>query len=287
MILWKIKGVKIRINIVLMLLALIYAWMGFLAEILLVFSAVLLHEMAHAITAFTLGIKIAEIEIWPFGGQAVVDDFTALDPLREICLAFAGPFCSLALAAGIYYLGLFSLSGWRSLFININLYLGFFNLLPALPLDGGRILQAVLSVKFGYRKAVTWTAALGKILGIGMVGSSIYLILSQYWGVNILLVGIFLIWAAHREGKLMGYAFMRFLVRKKKELSTAGFLPSRQLVSTQSTAVKDVLATVSPGNYLIVLMVDSEYRIIGMRSESELIDLLLEKGPHAKLNDSK
>lgn len=285
MVLWKIRGVRIRINLLLIVMALLYAWLGFLKEMLLVFSGVLLHEMAHFITAASLGIKITEITIWPFGGQALVDDFTALNPQKEVFTALSGPLSSLAVAASIYFFDLFSENYWKSMFFNINLCLGLFNLLPALPLDGGRVLQSVLSERIGYRKAARWTALLGKALGIGMMGSGAYYIKNGYEGVNILAVGVFLVWAAFREERLLGYAFMRFLVRKKKELSEAGFLPARQLVGMPAALLKDVLAAASPANYLVVLLVDADDRIVAMKSEAELIELLLEKGPQSRLRD--
>ena len=189
------------------------------------------------------------------------------------------------MAASIYFFDLFAANSWQTLFMNINLCLGAFNLLPALPLDGGRVLQAILSGWVGIRKAVKWTALLGKVLGLGMAASGVYFTITRLAGVNVLLVGIFLVWAAHREEKLLGYAFMRFLVRKKKELSESGFLPTRPLVGTAATAIKDILATASPASYLIVLLIDEDNRVAAIKSEVELINLLLEKGPHCRLSD--
>lgn len=285
MLLGKIGGVRFRINLLFLLLGLLYTWMGFLREILLVFSAVFLHELAHLLTAYMLGIKIQEIVIWPFGGQARVEDFTALEPEKEILLALSGPLLSFSLA-GIFYFGdWFANEQWRSLFVNINLLLGAFNSIPALPLDGGHVLQALLAGRIGYRRSNLWVSIFGQFIGVAMIAYGIYLTLTRYTGINILLVGVFLIWAAYRERKLLGYAFMRFLIRKKKELADNGFLPARQLVGTPSTLIKDLLKTVGPSNYLIVLVVDEQNQVVAMKSEAELTDVLLERGPYTILQD--
>lgn len=281
----KIAGVKIRLNLLLLLLGLLYASLGLVREILLVFSAVLLHELAHLLTAYLLNIHIKEIELWPFGGQAQLEDYLALEPEKEILLALSGPLFSLSLAGASYYFAGFFSEPWRTMSFHTNLILAGFNSLPALPLDGGHICQAWLASRIGYRKANRLMSSTGQILGLGMTAAGIYWTLKGGPGVNLVLVGLFLVWAAYRERRFLGFAFMRFLVRKKKELSQAGFLPARQLVGTPVTPIKQLLQTVGPSTYLIVSVVDEQYRIIDFRGEAELIELLLEKGPDARLGD--
>jgi stage IV sporulation protein FB len=246
----------------------------------------MLHELAHLLTAYLLKVKIAEVQLWPFGGQAQLEDYLALEPEREILVAISGPLFSLSLAGLSYFTDIFQASSWKMVFVNINLLLGGFNLLPALPLDGGHILQAVLSRPLGYRKANQCMTALGLFLGVGIGAAGIYLGTAGFSSINLILVGAFLFWAAYRERRMLGYAFVRFLVRKKRELAAAGFLPARQLVATAATPVKELLKSAAPANYLVVLIVDEQDRITGMKSEAELIELLLEKGPLVLLGDS-
>ncbi len=286
MVIGKIGGVKIRLNILFLLLGLLYSWLGYWPQILVIFSAVMLHELAHLLTAYLLKVKIAEVQLWPFGGQAQLEDYLALEPEREILVAISGPLFSLSLAGLSYFTDIFQASSWKMVFVNINLLLGGFNLLPALPLDGGHILQAVLSRPLGYRKANQCMTALGLFLGVGIGAAGIYLGTVGFSSINLILVGAFLFWAAYRERRMLGYAFVRFLVRKKRELAAAGFLPARQLVATAATPVKELLKSAAPANYLVVLIVDEQDRITGMKSEAELIELLLEKGPLVLLGDS-
>lgn len=133
----------------------------------LIFGSVLLHELGHALMARRYGIETRVIVLHPLGGAAVLNDRPA-SPKDELWIAFAGPLVSLALA-GVGFLGyaatgllFFEHLAWP------NLLIGAFNLVPAFPLDGGRMLRAGLELKFGQRRATRWAAMLGRVLATGL-----------------------------------------------------------------------------------------------------------------------
>ena len=281
----KIAGVRIRINLFFLLLCGLYIAMGLSAEVLFILVAVLVHEISHAVMALALGVKVTEIELLPFGGQAKIEDFTGLEPDHEIYIALAGPIASMSLAGIFYFLQGDISSAYLPLFININLFLGVFNLCPALPMDGGRILRAFLSGAIGYKKATQRAAALGKLIALIFILIGLYQVYFQHSGANYILVGLLLFWAARREGKLLVYAFMRYLVNKKGELSKYGVLPAQQIISREDTPIKKILESTRPSYYLVVLAVDEADHVVGMRSEAELIECFFEKGPGSRLRD--
>lgn len=284
MILGKIAGIRVRINWLFLLLCAVYTYLGLGSEILIIFASVLLHELSHTIMAALLKVRVTEIELLPFGGQARIDDFNGLDPDREIYIALAGPIMSLSLAAIFYFLPA-NLLLKSSLLIQINLFLGIFNFLPALPLDGGRVLRAILSLHMGYKRATAVSANLGKAIAVLICIYGIYLFYIQQSGANYMLAGIILFWAARREGLLLSYAFMRYLVNKKSELASKGFLSSRQVVGLEDTLVKSILEATRPNYYTVVLVLDQQHRPRGMISEAELIECLFSRGPLARLKD--
>jgi stage IV sporulation protein FB len=281
----KIAGVRIRINLFFLLLCALYIALGLTAEVLFILGAVLVHEISHVIMALVLGVQVTEIELLPFGGQAKIEDFTGLEPDYEIYIALAGPIVSLSLAGVFYFLQTSISSAYLPLFININLFLGIFNLCPALPMDGGRILRALLSQAIGYKKATGRAAALGKLIAVIFVCIGLYQVYFQHSGANYVVAGILLFWAAHREGQLLIYAFMRYLVNKKGELAKHGVLPAQQIISRGDTPIKKILESTRPSYYLVVMAVDEADHFIGMRSESELIECFFAKGPGARLRD--
>ncbi|MGS0765219.1 M50 family metallopeptidase [Syntrophomonas curvata] len=281
----KLAGVLVKVNPLFLLLCIIYIYLGLAREILVILTSVLMHEIAHGIMAKIMGLKIAEIDLLPFGGQAKIEDFTGLDPNKEIYVALAGPITSLSLAAVFYFLPLKFDPPTLDMMFKVNLLLGCLNLLPALPLDGGRVLRALLSPYRGYKKATRAAALAGEIMGALMIAGGAYLLWSSRTGINFIILGVFLFWAARREASFLVYAFMRFLVHKKGELARKGFLTSRQVVSSENTTIKTILDSSQPSHYLLVVIVDQDHHIAGMRSEAELIECLFEKGPRATLRD--
>ncbi|KUG04249.1 stage iv sporulation pro-sigma-k processing enzyme (spoivfb) [hydrocarbon metagenome] len=247
-------------------------------------TAVLLHEAAHIMVAVNLGVKISEVELLPFGGQAKAEDFTGLEPEKEIYVAMAGPLISLAMAAVCFFL-LPEQGPLTRLFINLNLFLGSFNLLPALPLDGGRMVRAVLSRRAGYRKATLATAFTGKVIAVLALGGGIYLTYTDMSGANLIIIGFLLYWAASKEKKLLAFAFMRFLVNKKSQLTRHGFMECQQIVAAPDTLVKKILDSSRPSYYLTVLIIGHDESVRGILTEAELIECLLEKGPAACIKD--
>jgi stage IV sporulation protein FB len=281
----KLAGALVKVNPLFLLLCGIYIYLGLAREILVVVTSVLVHEIGHGIMAKIMGLKIAEIDLLPFGGQAKIEDFTGLDPDKEIYVALAGPITSLSLAAFFYFLPLKFDPLTLDMMVKVNLLLGCLNLLPALPLDGGRVLRALLSSYQGYKKATRAAAWAGETIGALMIAGGAYLTWRSLNGANFIILGVFLFWAARREARLLVYAFMRFLVHKKGELARKGFLTSRQVVSSENAAVKAILDSSQPNHYLLVVIVDQEHHIVGMRSEAELIECLFEKGPRSTLRD--
>lgn len=286
MLIGKVAGVKFRFNIIFLGLCVMYTALGMGLEILVIVASVLVHEISHTIMGKVLGVKVVEIELLPFGGQAKLDDFTGLDPGKEIYVALAGPLISISLALSLYFLDLTGTYDLVPYLIKINLLLGIFNLLPALPLDGGRILRSLLSPLKGFRQATYISANIGKFIAIIIVGcGSFFIYREDYSGVNFILIGILLFWAAYREKNLLMYAFMRYLVNKKGELKSKGFLSGEQIVSKRDTLVKEILHTSRPLSYMLVFVVDDNNNVISIKTEAELIEALLEKGPKTTLKD--
>jgi len=141
-------------------LALLYplaaAMLGTGTETAALIFALTFHESAHLLAAYALGVGIASLRLTPFGGAMAMENPYSLSPLRLAIVSAAGPLANalLLLTAG-------ALTHWRMLspgfalsLMQTNLVLLAFNLLPALPLDGGRIVYALLSVKLKREKAL-------------------------------------------------------------------------------------------------------------------------------------
>ncbi len=139
----------------------------------LVFASVLAHELGHSLVARRLGVRIQEIELHFFGGAAKMLD-APKSPREEIWIAAAGPAVSFILAGafwGLTTVGV-AIGGVVGALASVNLILGAFNLIPALPTDGGRILRSVLALKLGTLQATRIAVKVARVatLGVGIVG---------------------------------------------------------------------------------------------------------------------
>jgi Zn-dependent protease/predicted transcriptional regulator len=174
-------------------------------------GSLLVHELAHALVARRNGIKVEDITLWLLGGVSRLEgEFP--DPGAELRVAGAGPLSSLVLG------GLFLLVTWLVVAVGargvvvaalawlggINILLAVFNVIPAAPLDGGRLLRAVLwSITKDKFKAEIWSARSGQVFGWVLAVAGIYLVLVQrdYSWLWFILLGWFLITAASAENQ--------------------------------------------------------------------------------------
>ncbi|MEZ4380787.1 MAG: site-2 protease family protein [Nannocystaceae bacterium] len=164
--------------------------------LLAVFGSVLLHELGHALTARLYGIETRRITLSPLGGIAQLDS-GALSPRAELWVALAGPLTSFALAGLFFTIAAVTGSFSPTTFVGglawANLMLAAFNMLPAFPMDGGRVFRAALAKRVGYRRATEAAVKVGRAAAVGMM------LLGLFTRPLLILVGAFVYFAAGAE----------------------------------------------------------------------------------------
>jgi Zn-dependent protease len=199
-------GFPIRVHISLLIFLVIVLLTGGgvygLVLMIAVFASVVLHELGHALVARSRGMKIVDISLYPFGGMARMSTppRTTRD---EILMAAAGPAVSLVLAVIIGAVAW--PTGIRILWLlaQINLLLGAFNLLPALPMDGGRIFRAYLARKMGFYRATTLAARVARWLALGLAVAGLF-----YSGWFLVLAAFLMFMAFAEEGAARAREYM-------------------------------------------------------------------------------
>jgi Zn-dependent protease len=154
-----------------------------LIAVLGLFTSVVLHELGHSLTAMWYGVKVRRITLWFLGGVA---EFEEMPRQRgaEAVVAIAGPIVSFALAALFWGLTLVVprtqpatwLIMWYLGFVNGML--GLFNLLPALPLDGGRILRSLLALRMPHVRATAISGNIAKVIAVGL---GVFGLFNNWW----------------------------------------------------------------------------------------------------------
>jgi len=227
-------------------LSLDWPWLLLLGAIaaILFFASVLVHELAHSLYAIKRGYVISGITLFIFGGVSQIEKTPENAPGEGI-MAFVGPLTSLIIGAVIlpFYLVLESTSGneaLQALVITLsiisfyNLFLGAFNLIPAFPMDGGRVLRASLAKKMGFLRATEVAANIGRVLAVVMA------IVGIFFSIFLAFVAIFIYIAAGEE---LRDTRVRVALKglKAKDIMTSG----ASAVSAQDTVASVIAKMVS------------------------------------------
>ncbi len=245
------------------------------------FGSIVLHELGHAVAAVRNGIGISGIQLWVFGGMARMDR-EAESPGTELKVALAGPLVTLAIivvltiggiaAVGAHEFkeaailesnsgasGLIAMVAWLA---TINALVLVFNLLPAFPMDGGRVARAIAWWKTGDRTAATRFAAnLGRVFGYLFMAGGLFLILTGafFSGVWLALIGMVV------NGSARGAAMQTAITSKIDKLSVADVMDREPVAIPGDISVERAL-----DEYFLRYrwpwfpVVDAAYRFLGL-----------------------
>ena len=280
---FRVAGIQLRIHITFLLLigwvAFAYyaqggspAAIGGVLFILLLFACVVLHEFGHALAGKAFGINTPDITLLPIGGVARLERIPD-EPLQELVIAAAGPAVTALIALGAFVGG----GSWDypptvktnipDLLFTINVVLLLFNLLPAFPMDGGRVLRALLATRISYARATQIAATVGQ--GFAFVFGFIGLLFNPF----LIFIALFVYIGASQEAAL---AQMKD-VSRRFPVSSAMVREFRTLSedSTLEEAVDALLAT-SQHDFPVV---NATGDVVGLLTRQDLIAALRKNDP--------
>jgi Zn-dependent protease len=251
--------------------------------ILVLFACVVLHELAHALTAKRYGIKTRDITLLPIGGMAQLERIPD-DPKQEIWVTLAGSavnvvialtlFAWLQLTGGLEPLNKVSVTGGSFLMrlMIVNVFLVVFNMLPAFPMDGGRVLRALLAMRMEYTKATQIAASLGQ--GLAFLFGFIGLLTNPF----LVFIGLF-VW--------IGAAQEAHMVQIRSAL--AGIPVARAMLTEFRTLTPrdslghavDLILTGSQQDFPVV----EDERVVGVLTRGDLLIALAQRGQDTPVID--
>jgi len=281
--LFRIAGIPIQFHFTFVLLAAVLFWAGFLRGNGLqdmtmftgLFGSVLLHELGHALMARRFRVGIASIVMYPIGGVARLTSQPR--PVEELWITAAGPAVNLILLGIFEALASVAGSDWQTVFRNLarsNLVLALFNLLPAFPMDGGRLLRAGLALFRTEIDATRIATNTGRVVAALM---AIYAVLNAQW---FLLFIAFLVFSGAQQERM---------VAESRVLSTG--------VPVRAAMIRDY-RTLSHGSTLedaAQLLLDTSQqdfpvlhadRVIGLLTRSSLLESINASGPSAYVSSA-
>jgi len=237
--------------------------------------------------AKSFGWTIREVKLLPFGGVVEVEDAGGVPSWEEAWVAIAGPLQNLwmALAAwGCGKLGIWEYS-WAVYVIQANIMIGLFNLLPIHPLDGGKLLQALLYRFLNYYKVLMWTTRLSLLLSMSMVIGSLmpWLLYGQGIQLNVCIVGLFLFMTNWTNSRHLPFIFYRFLMHRERlmeRVMKTGKLATPIIVNSKQT-IWSVARLFYKESYHVIYIAEPEAGTLSLLPEQKIVDSVLSnRNPH-------
>jgi Zn-dependent protease len=220
----RIFGIKFRIHVTFFLL-LLYVFFSDIKEgfgqaglsvlfVCAIFACVVIHELSHSLVARRFGREPKSITLLPIGGVAEID-LMPTRPSQEIMISIVGPATNIVIAILLALVGGSSIvavlnksanpTASQLFIVNLivaNIVLAVFNLIPALPMDGGRIFRSILALKFGFLRATLWAVAIGKVIAL------LFIAFGFFYNPWLVLIGLFIFSGANSEKRQAIYLTM-------------------------------------------------------------------------------
>lgn len=253
-------------------------FIGFNGDLLIAFIMVILHEFAHYFMARYFGLKYGNIEILPFGAVLNINDFDEVSLKEDLIISLSGPIFNLVLAALFYILHLHSnRSIINSLFLT-NAALGIFNLIPALPLDGGRILRNLIAVKIRYRSANFAAIIISMCIGTIFMLYYIYCFFRGQTNLSFGIIALYIIIYSFREKERIAYIIMSDIVKKKFKFIKRGYIENKSFSIYNKNDLLKALSLIEKNKYNIFTVLDNELRVVDIIYEEEILEALKSYG---------
>jgi stage IV sporulation protein FB len=207
---------KFSLHPLFLFVAAVSLWFGYWFEFIVMFAVVVLHECGHWWAAHWYGWQVQKIRILPFGGELIVARQRLVSVREEIVVALAGPLVNVLLIAFALFFNWCGLIAepYSAYFIQANVIIGLFNLLPILPLDGGKVLLACCLMLTRYKRAMFIVTNISLMAACTLLLLSVSAINLSGIRFDLLIVSLFLLYANLHTLRKLPLLFVQFLLQK-------------------------------------------------------------------------
>ncbi len=245
------------------------------------FSAAL-HELAHILCAKLLNVQIDKVSIYPFGISARLKAGYIQSSEKEFFIAIAGPFCSLTLFWAFSYFYTKFQQITLSYAADINLALCIVNLIPAIPLDGGRICKALLTLRFGIIRAYNFMLKFSRVvIALLLIFAILFIIVNKNF--SLILICSFLLQNLVCEQKAISQIALKEIMSVKEKINTN--LPTKVLCVPYERSASHILKQLSYDRFCVVNVLDKNCKIIKALTEVEVLEALTQNGLRIKYGE--
>jgi Zn-dependent protease/CBS domain-containing protein len=260
------------------------AWLSLLFMVLL-FACVTAHEFGHIFTARAFGVATPDVTLLPIGGVARLERIPE-EPYQEFLVAIAGPLVNVVIAFGLVALAGAHLQAGDLVRVEstqvslvdrlaaVNLFLALFNMIPAFPMDGGRVLRAALAHRLGFLRATEIAAAIGQwvAFGLGFFG--------LLYNPLLIFIAIFVYLAAASEAHSVALRAM------SRGVPVGSAMVTQFATLTPDAHVDEAVQTLLRTSQSEFPVVDADGKPVGLLGRNDLIRAVKERGPDARVAEA-
>lgn len=241
---------------------------------------VTIHECIHYLVGRLLSFKNLNMQVMPFGAVLNIRDLDTATAMEEYLITVAGPMSNIILCA--IFIVLYKINK-LPLFYDMalcNWTLGFINIIPAFPLDGGRILRILLNKRYVYKHACE--IALNVSIMVGMLLSFMYFYAYYRGKVSLSLsvgsIAIFIIYGAIKEKERIQYIIMSDLMKKRTGFIKKGYMETRVIAIHYKKSLLSTLNLIDKSKYNVFYVLNDELCVLDIVFEGDVLETLKEKG---------
>lgn len=278
-------GTRLRVSIWLIPLLVFSVHGGYIKYLLVAYACAALHELSHVLCAVLLKVGISKIHIYPFGISAQLSADYIRSSEKEFLIAFAGPLCSLVLFWIISFLNTFLNHELLIYASDCNLALCAVNLIPALPLDGGRMLKSILTSRYGILRTYNLMFKISRIAVFVLAVFAAIFLLIQPFNFSLVLISAFLFQNLGFEQRTLITTNLKEVLYAGEKIKKDKLLRTKALCVNEDLLVIRVLQFLSYDCFYIIHILDRSSKVRKTMTETEAIEALTKMGVRIRFKD--
>ena len=243
------------------------------------FGVVLIHELSHLLTAIFMNVEVKSILILPFGMTLRLSNDIIRYPKKEVIIALAGPISNIIMItlSQLFYKNYVGNLNFY-LFVIVNWSVLLLNIIPVPPLDGGRILRAILIKSSGLMTASKAIRKIARVFVFTICILGILLLVATRGNPSLCIIGAFLVFSLIEEKRSSDLLIMNELINEKEKFKNRALIPTSTLTTNCTTPAYKVIKKLNLSTFYIIYILDDNLKIIKTATESDFIRAVKDKG---------